>query len=288
LEQLVKQSCRYDVNEAGELTRLEIDPAYRALSVADIEEDLAAAYPKEAIERLSALREHRTCKELQEALALFVDRSIADQAGEQLVRAEWRVIIGFVREQTLRFGKRISRALVRERMGVGTEVGSQFETSIEHVEPGFLERAVAEYYAEELKDLFPGMIRRAESLRVLPASQAAPPEADGYLLEASRCFVYGHLLAALFLCRSALEAALQERLKGRGYGDHLIKVQASKLKAMLELAHEDGLLDDVLFAQATTIRKASNAAIHGHGIPRDLDCRDYYVQTRGIIQHLYA
>ena len=81
LEQLVKQSCRYDVNEAGELTRLEIDPAYRALSVADIEEDLAAAYPKEAIERLSALREHRTCKELQEALALFVDRSIADQAG---------------------------------------------------------------------------------------------------------------------------------------------------------------------------------------------------------------
>jgi hypothetical protein len=173
-------------------------------------------------------------------------------------------------------------------MGVGTEVGSQFETSIEHAEPGFLERAVAECYAEELKDLFPGMIRRAESLRVLPAGQAAPPEADGYLVEASRCFVYGHLLAALFLCRSALEAALQERLKGRGYGDHFIRVKASKLEAMLELAHKDGLLDDVLFAQATTIRRASNAAIHGDRIPPDLDCRDYYEQTRGIIRHLYA
>ena len=124
-------------------------------------------------------------------------------------------------------------------------------------------------------------------LRLLPARSKVPEHVRRYLAEASRCFIYGQFLACLFLCRSAIISATEDRLRAKGFACELDALSKDKLKNTLELAHDRGVLDDVAWKQADDIRELSNDAIHGRRLATDAESKDAFDQTRGILQLLY-
>ncbi len=176
----------------------------------------------------------------------------------------------------------VLKGLVRKRETFDTTAAVGLEASIGSAP---LRHSTAETYATELLKLFPQMVTRAESLRILPASEKVPDFVNRYLGEASRCYIYGQFLASLFLCRSAIVEAVEDRLRQKGYGKDVDAIKGEWLKAVLKLAVDKGLLDDVIYRQADDIRILGNNAIHGTKLPTDQDCMDD--QTRGILQHLY-
>jgi hypothetical protein len=107
-----------------------------------------------------------------------------------------------------------------------------------------------------------------------------------YVREASRCYLYGFFSATLILCRSCIESGVEERLVQKGLRQELNAVGFNKVQAMLGLALNSGVLDDLTFAMANDIRKSANQAAHGTA-PAATDCRERLEQTRAVLRHLY-
>jgi len=146
----------------------------------------------------------------------------------------------------------------------------------------------ARKYAKEIRNLFPKIVRRAGSLRLLPAAKEVPEYVCRCLIEASRCYIYGRFLASLFLCRSALEESVKDVLRKKGYEKDMAAMKDEGLKGILRLARDKGLMDEALHNQADDIRALANQAIHGNKLPTDDECKNAFDLTRGILQHLYA
>jgi hypothetical protein len=105
--------------------------------------------------------------------------------------------------------------------------------------------------------------------------------------EASRCFIYGQFLASILLCRSAIVAAAEDRLRKKGFGREVDQVRQDFLKNVLKLALNKGPLDETIWKAADEIRVRANKAAHSDMLPDARDCMEAYHLTRGIIQHLY-
>jgi hypothetical protein len=58
------------------------------------------------------------------------------------------------------------------------------------------------------------------------------------------------------------------------------------VQAMLDLALNSGVLDDLTFGMANDIRKSSNKAVHG-AVSTASDCQNMLEQTRAVLRHLY-
>ena len=287
MERLLKTEYQLHVDSRGNPASIDLDPDYGAIDIEFIEKALRAALKPNESEALFSLKKDRTPQAIRQTLGLLFPGTVALQAAEELAHADWWAIVTYVYRQSRKLAENVARVLVKERERIGSASGARIEAAIEGARPGGLELVVAERYIEEISKLFPRMVRRAASLRILSTSMKAPQEVERYLTEASRCYVYGHFLASLFLCRSAIENAVEERLRAKGYGKKVEAITKDRLFNILKLAHDKGLLDETLYRQADDIRELANDAIHGDCLPTDDKCKNAYDQTRGILQHLY-
>ena len=143
-------------------------------------------------------------------------------------------------------------------------------------------------YAEEMRNLFPKLVERAKSLRTVPSTTECPDYARRFLVEASRCIVYGQFLAALFLCRSALAESLVVTLRKKGHAQELASIKDESLKGIFKLARETGLLDSTHHHRAEEIRLLANQTIHGSTVPTEDACIGVFNVTVGIVRGLAA
>jgi hypothetical protein len=97
-------------------------------------------------------------------------------------------------------------------------------------------------YARDIRNLLPAMIGRAHSLCALPSTAKELPEyVNRYLSEAAQCYIYGHALAALFLCRSALGEAVVVALRKNGPAKGMAAIKEDGLRGILEDRPRRGL-----------------------------------------------
>ena len=143
-------------------------------------------------------------------------------------------------------------------------------------------------YAEEMRNLFPKLVERAKSLRTVPLTSDCPEYARRFLVEASRCIVYGQFLAALFLCRSALAETLVVTLRKNGHAQDLAAIKDESLKGIFKLARETGLIDSAHHHRAEEIRLLANQTIHGSTVPTEDACIGVFNVTVGIVRGLVA
>ena len=152
--------------------------------------------------------------------------------------------------------------------------------------PNVFSLYVVRKYAAEFKELFPQMIERAGCLQLIPAAKNVPDHIRRYLEEASRCFIYGHSLGSLLVCRSAIEAAAKDRLREKGYAREL-REKGDSLMSILDLALEKGLMDKTMCTLAHDVRRMAGKAAHPETIPDEGHCKWAFDATRGILQQLY-
>ena len=151
--------------------------------------------------------------------------------------------------------------------------------------------AITTHYAQEISNLFPKMIRRAEQLRIVTTQEKAPPIVQRYIEEASKCYVYGRFIACIIVCRSAIEFALRDRLQAWGQQQALIEMKNQRSDSLWNLIELARLrfpgsalptLDD-----ADEIRKAARDAVH-LAQPKLEVCKDVFTRTRGVLGELYS
>jgi len=295
LDRILKGDFAVRRDAAGNIESLKLDkdlnPLSGVIELDVVESTLEKLLPREKLSALMSLKERRTPQEIERALGLLFPPEIASRGAEELEGAEWGEVLMFVHVHSLdkdNVGEKIGELIIKEREGLSSPFGRDVETRLETELPVALPLFTARKYAKEVRNLFPKIVRRAGSLRLLPAAKEVPDYVCRCLIEASRCYVYGHFLASLFLCRSALGESVEDVLRNKGYEKDIAAMKDEGLKGILRLARDNGLMDEALYNQADDIRALANQAIHGNKLPTDDECKNAFYLTRGILQHLYA
>ncbi len=145
-------------------------------------------------------------------------------------------------------------------------------------------------YATQIAKLFPKMVRRAETLRALPASAAVPAQVQQYLREASKCYVLGRFVACLLVCRSAIEFGLRDFLVRGGKGPELESLHAERgdtLFAMIRLARTLRWTLQPTLDDADEVRRIAKDAVH-QTAPDPEICKELFIKMRGVLKELYS
>ena len=247
-------------------------------------------YPPETAAAFLALKEEYTRERLEAFLKAFVRAPLAAAlALSDLKEAKWEDVLYWI-DSYLTQGRylegKIGELVVEGREGFSSPVVQEMESAVDTSPRDFLALYVVRKYAKELKENFPHVVERAQLLRVVPASKNVPNHVREYLEETSRCFIYGHFLASLLVCRSAIEAAVKDRLRDKGYARELREKEDS-LMSILDLALEKGLMDKTVCGVAQDIRKMAGKAAHPETVPDEGCCKWAFDATRGVLQHLY-
>jgi hypothetical protein len=207
----------------------------------------------------------------------------------------------FIAIETLRYlderhdeGLKAATNAVKIREGLGPSDAERVERLIEEWDQDC--DRVTDFYAWRMGDQFPRMISRAEKLNALPARVQVPERLQRYLVEATRCYVFGQFFGCVAICRGALEFALGEFLIRHGKQTELDRLDQEKkdgLLARIELAKSAGswklkpTLDD-----ANEIRIRANITIHPSSVDEkklDADqCKALFFKTRGVLRELYS
>jgi len=248
-------------------------------------------YPPETSAAFSALKKEHT----QERLAAFLGRLVnipmeSHFALSELKEANWEKILIWVDSYIARgayLEGKIAEPVVKQLVGFSSPSLRQIEHFLDSGSTGLFSLYTVRKYADELKDHFPLIVERAERLRLIPASKNVPDNVRRYLEEATRCCIYGHFLASLLLCRSAIEAATKDRLTKCGFEHEVRAIRQDPLKSILKLAFDKDLMDEALWKQADDIRAKANKAAHSPALPDERYCVEACDITRGILQHLY-
>jgi len=186
--------------------------------------------------------------------------------------------------------RRLTGGAVRERESLSSAEMERLESILEALPASHAEDIVANEYALQLSGRFPKMVKRANSLRILPAKLSVPTEVQTYLTEATRCFVYGQFIACLLVCRSAIEFAVRDRIEKAGLRNELLarEHQAGRgLESLLEFGKES--LPWQLHTTLDTagiVKKEANAAVHQR-TPTAERCKEMFDTTRGILRELF-
>lgn len=149
---------------------------------------------------------------------------------------------------------------------------------------------VASGYARQMAKLFPKMVRRAETLRALPTSTPVPTEVQQYLREASKCYIFGHFIACLLVCRSAIEFGLRDFLVRAGKGSELEFLHADRgdtLFAMIRLARTLRWTLQATLDDADEVRRIAKDAVHQRAPDPEI-CKELFIKTRGVLKELYS
>jgi hypothetical protein len=291
LERLVRREYRVTLDNEGSLQALELDPDCGVPSTDKIEEDLKAILPWERLEKLFALRDHRTPEQVLEALTEFpflpsVIGAPLVLPPDELSRATWSEIVSSAYWSLRRFSEIFNRSIIASRIGLGDPIVAELESGMQWMRPDALPVAAAQYVAYEMSELYPAVAERLRAFQITPVSQAVPKNVAQYAREASRCYLYGFFSACWALCRSCVESGIEERLVHKGLTKELRGISYSKVQEMLKLALKSGVLDSLVYEMANDIRTSANKAIHGT-MPSEAECRDRLEKTRAVLRHLY-
>jgi hypothetical protein len=291
LERLAKGEFRLRRRRDGEPTNLVLDKAVGTRSVERIAAALRNVLSSEepaAAEALWGLREARNPEKVRRAMQILFPGPIGDSAGRELADSDWETIVSFVYQRNVALLESAKR-VIEKRLSFGTEGEAWFEDLCQSTNAAILPAQIQRFYTLELGRLFPGIVKRAEKLRLLRPVEAVLEYVRRYLLEASGCYAFGQFLAALLLCRSALEEAVEDRLKRHGHGAELAKIDRKEgwLYALLKLAHKKGILNDKTYEYSDGIRHLANKAIHGETVPGDDTCKQAYKRSRSVLESLY-
>ena len=288
LERLLEGEFRLKVDADGRLRAARLDEDYAGMSLEHMEQDLRGALSQTDAEALFRLKESRSPETIMESMQVLFPGPIGMYAGRQLADSEWWAILTFVYDQSIALANSMGKIMVKETLQLSTPKAKSFDDAIRSGASNAHTRAVQKYYVAQIRNLFPGIVKRAEKLRVLSAANQVPEYVQHYLSEPSRCYIYGQFLAALFLCRSALEEAVEDRLRSKGHGAEIAKIERSKwLYALLSLARDKSVLNESTHRCANEIRELAKDAIHGNRLPEDEQCRKAYKKTRFVLESLY-
>ena len=288
LNRILNREYEVTFDSDGNPERLEVDPDYGVRSVEKIEEDLKAILPWEQLEKLFALRNERTPAQVGAALAKFplLEFHIGTAAFEGVLRAERAEMVSSVYWHYIRFSDLLFSSVIASRIGLGGPLEAKFETDMQWLRPNALPRSAARYAVRELSRLLPDVVERLRRFQVTPVTSAVPTNVAEYAREASRCYLYGFFSAALILCRSCVESGIEGILLQKGLRKQLNAIEYNKVPAMLDLALNSGVLDELTFDMANDIRKSANRAAHGT-VPAGTECQERLEQTRAVLRHLF-
>ena len=264
-----------------------------------IEYALLASIPEENRAALLSLKGGYTRESLTAAMAtiFFVNKwgpqgaEFAAEIAKRLDGATWEGLVRWL-DYFYRAGwegegkwEGIGPKLARTREGFGTPSDAYLEQQIQSTQPESLRMHLEKKYARDLIKLFPKIVNRADSdlQRLLKQSVEPSNMVKRYVNEAMRCYIYGHFLASLLVCRAAIEASLEDRLPAT----EVQNIKGDKLMTLIDLAWKKGLLDDALLKWTHEVRKLANDAAHLERLVREDECRLSLQKTRGILEHLY-
>ena len=293
----------YDANRdsEGKIKSVDIRPLHGELKkrFEVIEHALLVSMPKTNREALLSLKGGYTRESLTAAIAtiFFVDRmgpkgtKFAEWLAEGLDGATWEGLVRWLdyiyKAAWEGEGKweGIGPKLARTREGFGTASDAALEKHVQSIQPESLRMHLERKYARDLIKLFPKIVNRADSdlTRLLKQSVEPSDMVKRYVNEAMRCYIYGHFLASLLVCRAAIEAGLENRLPET----EVRNIEKDKLMTLIDRARKKGLLDDALQQWAHEVRKLANAAAHPKRSVSEDECRLSLQKTRGVLEYLY-
>jgi len=277
----------YAVNDDSDSRELWVTE--RQPDLEEMEGQLLYKRPEAVKEEILRLREDCNFESVQNVLVLLFGNKLGNLLAQQFADApvQYEFVIALAYSQEKRLVKDVQRLMTKGRERISTASHAAIESK---ALPEALSVATVAHYSQEVANLFPRLIHRAETLRVLAAQNMAPPSVQNYLEEASKCYLYGRFIACLIVCRSAIEFALRERLTAFGKESELVK---------MKYAREDSLKNIILVCRpifprtfkptlddADQVRREASNAVHNME-PSAETCKQMFIKTRGILSELY-
>lgn len=199
-------------------------------------------------------------------------------------------------ERARKLRERISEVIIQRETVTTPEVAND-ERIVESRVPKLLQQELIGVYCGEVARLFPAMVDRAARLRTLPVATAVPSEVKKYLNEATKCYLYGRLIACLVVCRAAIEYGVQEFLNRKGWWERY-------RDWVKENEEEESLYNRIRFARkffggrdlsvfwdwADEVRALAGRTLHPkppQKAPQDSECIEAFDKTRKVLEALY-
>ena len=243
----------------------------------------------EVLERVMKSPSEETIRDL---FAVLIGPEHAKQVAQQLAGAPYEKIVKEAHKRTQGIYDVSYHHLVRQREGLAPSdaVGWGPQAS-----PDGVAEAVFSEYARELAFVFPKVMKRAKRLSALPSCLLVPAKVQRYLVEVTKCYLYGRFLACLLICRSAVEVGLRDFLARKGKKPELRELQSQKkdglggliaLAQSLKRAKLNHTLEDAL-----RVLRVTNPVVHPEvdtELPTADICEEIFITTRGILKELYT
>ncbi len=265
IERLLYQQYVLATDSQGNPKRLELEVSLGAQRIEDVEEDLRQTLRPEHVSLLCSLKYDTSHESVRRVLTGIFGSGYPSELAASLEGAGWSEVLSRVYWFIRCAGQASGERLVAEREGAGADAFRRIESQIEEQHANAFQAFTEEKYARDLAALFPEIVARAERLRILETSVRARPYLSDCLAEATRSYVFGHFLACVVLCRSAVEAAVSDRLVGAGAQPG----KGDSLEKLLKRASDKDLLEEIYLEHAHSVRKVGRDAVHGRLVPDD-------------------
>lgn len=122
---------------------------------------------------------------------------------------------------------------------------------------GFITDRFDDYYTRSFLEDVPKMVERTLKLSQLHPGEMPTGATNTYLLEATRCYIFGLWQATIALSRAALEEGLRERVEA------VTGKSPTKLSDILKVATDWGLLRGEASKLASNVKLAGDRVLHG-------------------------
>ncbi|MGA2263711.1 MAG: DUF4145 domain-containing protein [Acidobacteriota bacterium] len=191
------------------------------------------------------------------------------------------------REEDIRF-RTYFRDLTREILGAVESIKTPRTLEYGSIEEmpspfrEFEELQIDAAYTRDMLDRIPKMVRRTLRLSTMPRSDKPPSrETNLYLREATRSYVFGFWQASIALSRTAVEAALKEKVDR-----HFVSACDSLIK-LISAAEKTRVLDHAASEMAYQVAKHGNEVLHGTPQGEDVAWTTL-TGARGVLGYIYA
>jgi hypothetical protein len=150
-------------------------------------------------------------------------------------------------------------------------------------EAGYMNTEI--HYAFELLEVL-ARIRKSTFVFSSPPIKGVLSESTSRLLrEATRAYLFNLNRSCVCLCRSLLEAALQDRVDRAAVREEIARTQKGELESLINLASRTGTLPVDELGRAHSVRKTGNGAVHGDE-PSDDVAWGVLLDTRRIVERI--
>ena len=141
------------------------------------------------------------------------------------------------------------------------------------------------HYAFELVEVLQRIREKTFVFSSPPIKGPLPPPVTRLLGEATRAYLFRLNRSCVALCRSLLEAVLEDRLDGASVLEERLRTKRGELECMINVGFKQALFTKGEMAQAHAVRKSGNSALHGDE-PSDDEAWGVLLDTRRLIERL--